>query len=143
MEEKPRVKLSTEIGRGFMMAEQLWFDIDMCQSSQGLSAPAKDAHPMEAVKYTLCRHALHTYHERQTILTADRLVEHMWFTYAMLPCYFNFNGVNYVALVSLRGICWVSKIPATIIDVDGPHYAQLVTLTDGVRENIRTIIRQM
>lgn len=143
MEERPRVKLSTEIGRGFMMAEQLWFDIDMCQSSQGLVVPGKSAHPMEAVKYTICRHALNTYHERQTMLTPDGLIEHMWFTYAMLPCYFNFDNVPYVALVSLRGICWVSKVPVVILDVEGPYYAQLMTLTDGVRENIRSIIRQM
>lgn len=143
MEEKPRVKLSTEIGRGFMMAEQPWFDIDMCQSSHELTAPAKNAHPMEAVKYTICRHALNTYKERQLVLTPDQLVEHMWFTYAMLPCHFVFDDVAYVALVSLRGICWVSRAPVAVLDVDGPHYAQLMTLTDGVRENIRTIIRQM
>ena len=142
MSQPRNVKLSVEVGRGFMLADPPWFDINMCRSSHGLIVPEKGAPPTEFVKYTICRHAIDAYHARHGQMSLDDLLAYMWYTYAMAPCQYTFDDVIYVALVSLRGVCWVSRVPLDVFDVDGPHFAQLMTLTGNTRANLREFHRQ-
>ena len=143
MGERRYVSLSVEMGRRFMLSEQIWYDTDMCQSSLGLATPPVKSPSAEKIKYTLCQYALNEYNRYVEIFTADQLLERMWFTYGFIPCQFAFNDIPYRALVSIRGICWIDRVPASVVDPDGYNYPSLLTKVNGSRNNIREIINSL
>lgn len=141
MGERPNVKMSLDIGRNFMLCEQVWFDTDMCRSSQGLTVPPNDSQSTEKIKYTLCRHALNAYIARtEAGQSPDEVLELLWFTYGFLPCQFTFNDISYRALVSIRGVCWVDRTPLSVTDPNSHNYPLLLEKLEGPRNNLRRIV---
>lgn len=142
MKEQPKVKMSVDMGRAFMLAEYPWYDTDMCQSSQGLVTPPNDCPSTEKIKYTLCCHALNCYEKRSAADDHDSMLELMWYTYGFVPCAITYQGFNYRALVGLRGICWVEKPPIDLIDPEGKGYLALFEQAVRICKTLRTAVRQ-
>lgn len=141
MKEQPKVKMSVDMGRSFMLAQYSWFDTDMCQSSVGLKIPPNDSPSTEKIKYTLCRHALNAYEVRRKVESADTVLEVLWFTYGFAPCGIEIAGRPYVALVSLRGVCWVDQPLAEAVNPDGRHYAHVYEQVMRIRGNLLEALR--
>lgn len=141
MKEPPKVKMSVEMGRSFMLLEQPWYDTDMCQSSVGLVEPFKASPASEKIKYTLCRYAVNAYLPRRDLSLADETLAFMWFTHGFAPATFSYDGKSYVALISLRGVCWVDKPPYDMVNPDGGGYETLVDRLNGVRRSLRSMFR--
>lgn len=143
MGEEPRVKLTAAFGRNFMLAEQVWFDIDMARSSAGLPTPRKDTPAVEQIKYAVCRNAIDTYKSLAGRASNDHLVSELWFKHGFLPCHYIFHGVRYIALVTLRGVCWVDFLPSAQLDTEGPGYRETMLALAGAHNNVRDLIRTL
>lgn len=123
-----------------MLSAQVWFDIDMCRSSKGLTKPADNAQSTEKIKYTLCTHALNAYTKHRGDLSNESLLELLWFTYGFLPCQFVIDEVMHCALVSVRGICWVDKPSQLAVNPDNHHYTSIMKSVEGVLSDLRYLI---
>lgn len=125
MKEPPRVKMSVDMGRAFMLSEYPWYDTDMCRSSQGLIIPPNECPASEKIKYTLCRHALNAYEKHKAVSDHNTVLEIMWYTYGFAPCGTTYKGIDYRVLVSPRGACWIDRPPVDLIGPDGNGYKEL------------------
>lgn len=142
MKEPPKVKMSVDMGRAFMLAEYPWYDTDMCRSSEGLVVPPNECPATEKIKYTLCRHALNAFEKHSQVMDKDGVLELLWFTYGLAPCGVEYKGIGYRALVSLRGVCWIDRPPVDLVDPDGAGYEGLFKQLTRIRKSLANLLSQ-